>query len=449
MRTPLVDFARSYVSRQTVRLHMPGHKGRQGIGPEPLDLTEIDGADELYHSHGIIRESEDNAAALFGASRTCYSTEGSSLCIRAMLYLALLRAKKENLPVRILAGRNAHRTLMTAAALLDAEVDWLWPSGREDRLSCCPEPEEIREKLAKKAYMAVYLTSPDYLGNRADIRGIAEVCHCFHTPLLVDNAHGAYLKFLPADTHPLTLGADLCCDSAHKTLRCLTGAAYLHLGQNAPALWREQAENALAMFGSTSPSYLILQSLDQMNAELAGTYPALLANAAEQLEALKRDLSGRGWLLQGDEPLKLTLQTKKMGYTGTELAGYLRKQGIESEFADPDNLTLMPSADTTAADWERLRDTLRSVPFREPIREEPPALPRLPGVMGIREAMLAPRRRIRVEQAAGEVLAEAEVGCPPAVPIVCAGERMNEAAVQCFRYYGMEHLSVVCGPEWD
>ena len=119
MNTPICDFVRDYAARRPVRMHMPGHKGNAGIGPEALDLTEIDGADELYRSRGIIRESEINAASLFGAARTVYSAEGSSLCIRAMLYLALLTAGEKGIPGRLLAGRNAHRTLMSAAALLD------------------------------------------------------------------------------------------------------------------------------------------------------------------------------------------------------------------------------------------------------------------------------------------------------------------------------------------
>ena len=132
METPICDFVRDYAASNPVRMHMPGHKGRLLTGPEAADLTEIDGADVLYRSGGIIRESEDNAASLFGTARTVYSAEGSSLCIRAMLYLAMLTAKERHIPLRLLAGRNAHRTLMTAAALLDLEVEWLLPAPGEE-----------------------------------------------------------------------------------------------------------------------------------------------------------------------------------------------------------------------------------------------------------------------------------------------------------------------------
>ena len=443
MNTPICDFVRAYAEGDPVRMHMPGHKGRPLTGPEPLDLTEIEGADVLYASRGIIRESEENAASLFGAARTVYSAEGSSLCIRAMLYLALLRAKEKGLPACLLAGRNAHRTLMTAAALLDLDVDWLPPAPGEDLLSCGAGAEMIEEKLNSKAYMAVYLTSPDYLGRRADIRAAAEACRRHGVPLLVDNAHGAYLKFLPADEHPLTLGADACCDSAHKTLSCLTGAAYLHLSADAPEEWAEQAEQAMSLFASTSPSWLILRSLDRMNAELAGDWPEWLCRAADRVAEIRKILTAEEWTFVGDEPMKLTLDAAARGYTGQELQGILHGAGIECEFADRRYLVLMPSAETPEASWQRLLAALREIRPKEPLNEKAPALSVPERVLSIREAMLSPRETLPLEQAAGRVLADACVSCPPAVPVIIAGERITEEAAACMKYYGVNACEVV------
>ena len=239
MKTPICDFVRQYQEQGVLRLHMPGHKGKSHLGPESWDITEIAGADELYHPTGIIRESEENAARLFGAGRTVYSTEGSSLCIRAMVYLALLNAKAQNRKPLILAGRNAHKTFLSACAMLDADVEWLYPEAENSLISCAIDENTLEKTLSNmpEKPAAVYLTTPDYLGNLVDIAALSVVCHRHGVPLLVDNAHGAYLKFLPRDIHPLTLGADLCCDSAHKTLPVLTGGAYLHIGKNAPSLF--------------------------------------------------------------------------------------------------------------------------------------------------------------------------------------------------------------------
>ncbi len=443
MKTPVCDFVRAYAEGKPVRMHMPGHKGRPLTGPEPLDLTEIGGADVLYRSRGIIRESEENAAALFGAARTVYSAEGSSLCIRAMLYLALLTARRKGLPARLLAGRNAHRALMTAAALLDLEMDWLLPASGEDLLSCTVTADILEEKLKSGAFMAVYLTSPDYLGRRTDLRAAAAVCRRHGVPLLVDNAHGAYLKFLPEDIHPITLGADACCDSAHKTLSCLTGAAYLHLSANAPEEWAEQAEQAMSLFASTSPSYLILRSLDRMNAVLAGDYPDRICRAADRAEEIRRALSREGWKFAGDEPMKLSLDAAARGYTGEELQDMLRRSGIECEFADRRYLVLMPSAETEEPDWQRVLSALRDIPPREPLDEKAPALPVPEQVMTVREAMLSPRETLTPEKAVGRVLSDACVGCPPAVPVVIAGERITPAAAECMEYYGVRECDVV------
>ena len=443
MNTPVCDFVREYAAGEPARMHMPGHKGKALLGPESQDITEIEGADVLYRSRGIIRESEENAASLFGAARTVYSAEGSSLCIRAMLYLALLTAKEKGIPPRLLAGRNAHRTLMTAAALLDLEIDWLLPAEGGDLLSCAADAETIGKKLKTRPYMAVYLTSPDYLGRRADLRAAAEACRRHGVPLLVDNAHGAYLKFLHGDEHPLALGADACCDSAHKTLSCLTGAAYLHLSACAPEGWAERAEQAMSLFASTSPSWLILQSLDRMNAELAGDYRGRLRRAAERLDSMKRTLRQEGWTLAGDEPMKLTLNAAARGYTGEELCGILREKGIECEFADREYLVLMPSADTAEAEWKRLEEALRNVPRRTPLTGTPPPLPVPEKVLGIREAMLAPQETLPVDKAVGRVLADACVSCPPAVPVAIAGERITEEAAACMRYYGLTECQVV------
>ena len=452
MNTPICDFVRTYAAGNPVRLHMPGHKGRTAFGPESADITEIEGADVLYRARGIIRESEENAASLFGTSRTLYSAEGSSLCIRAMLYLASLTAPNR----RLLAGRNAHRTVMTAAALLDIEIDWIMPgegetiqnsdredAGRENLLSCAVTPETLEQRLNEQEYMAVFLTSPDYLGCRADLRAAADICRRHQVPLLVDNAHGAYLKFLSPDEHPLALGADACCDSAHKTLSCLTGAAYLHLAKDAPETWKEQAEEAMALFASTSPSWLILQSLDRMNAELAGDYPARLRDTVRKTARTKQILEKEGWTLTGDEPMKITLNAAAAGYTGTELAQQLRHKGIECEFADREYLVMMPSAETTEQEWRRFLAALEAIPRREALHLRKPPLPEPERVMSIREAMLSPSRETPVEEAIGEILADAVVSCPPAVPVAIAGERITAEAAACMLYYGITECRTV------
>ena len=447
MNTPICDFVRRYAESSMVRMHMPGHKGTGPLGCEALDITEIYGADSLYEADGIIAKSEKNATNLFGCP-TFYSTEGSSHCIRAMLHLVTLYARQQGCsrPL-ILAGRNVHKTFLSAAALLDLDVQWLYPDADNSYLACDITEESLERFLsgAHQLPAAVYITSPDYLGHMLDLGKLSNLCHHYGVLLLVDNAHGAYLKFLPDSQHPMDQGADLCCDSAHKTLPVLTGGAYLHIAVNAPRLFAEQAKNALALFGSTSPSYLILQSLDAANAILdTPSYRNQLAALVSQIASCRKQLAEHGFkVAQDHEPLKLTIQPKSYGYEGTEVADYLRQQRIECEFADPDFVVLMLTPAITAGDLHRLTDVLTALPPRNAILTTPRKIGQPEKVLSIREAVFSPCKTLPAAQCLGKILATASVGCPPAVPIVICGERIDSSAISCFQYYGIESCNVI------
>ena len=321
MDTPIADFVRAYAASGTVRFHMPGHKGRGPLGCEALDITEIAGADSLYEAGGIIARSEENARSLFGAGRTLYSTEGSSQCIRAMLHLILQNRRPGTAPV-ILAARNVHKAFIYSAALLDFQPEWLWPEKDSGSLlGCSISPRGVAAAIdaLPEPPAAVYITSPDYLGNLADIAAIARVVHERGSLLAVDNAHGAYLHFLETSLHPIDLGADICCDSAHKTLPVLTGGAYLHISKSAPAAFAQNARQAMAIFGSTSPSYLTLASLDMCNARLAGDFRQELGETVGRLDSLKEELKALGWGVEDSDPLRLVIAAPE-GCSGLALS---------------------------------------------------------------------------------------------------------------------------------
>lgn len=404
-----------------------------------MDITEVKGADSLYEANGIILESENNATRLFGSSHTFYSAEGSSLSIRAMIYLSMRHALSCGKTPRILAGRNAHKAFITAAALLDVSVEWF---GGGSLLCCDIDPEKLEQRLATGEITALYVTSPDYLGNLCDIAALSRLCKKYHTLLLVDNAHGAYLHFLSESLHPIALGADAASDSAHKTLPVLTGGGYLHIGKSAPDLFWKEARAALSLFGSTSPSYLILQSLDAANAYLADGYKQKLLTFSEKVWALKKRLRQKGFMLCGSEPLKITIAPKAYGYTGYELSEILRDKGIECEFADADYLTLMLTPEN-GEDIAVLEAALCQIAPKAPILCFPPRRGEGRQKMSPRAALFGKKERVSVEACVGRIYADLSVSCPPAVPIVLCGEEITEDAVAALQYYGITTCEVV------
>ena len=442
MNTPIADFVKKYSYDEYVRFHMPGHKGNAFLGCEAFDITEVKGADALYEANGIIEESEKNAATLFGTKRTVYSTEGSSQCIKAMLHLALTYKKRSGRPY-VIAARNAHKAFLYAVALLDLDVVWLWPDEISSICSCPITAGQIEEVIGRmdELPIAVYLTSPDYLGGMADIKAIAETCHKYGTILAVDNAHGAYLHFLNQSLHPIDWGADICCDSAHKTLPVLTGGAYLQISKNAPEYFAENAKNAMALFGSTSPSYLTLMSLDMCNDYLENGYYSALFATVSNLKNVKETLCDNGWEVPETEPLKIVIKSPKFA-TGEGIANMLRRKQIECEYADKDYIVFMITPENSYDHLQYLTEALgentlgasEKKPFR-PIKCE--------RELTVRKAMFSKQEIIRVEDAKGRVCASPMVGCPPAIPIVVSGEIITDEAIELFLYYGIKEISVV------
>ena len=447
--TPVYDFVTEYIEKDMSRFHMPGHKGRSFLGCEIRDITEIEGADYLLEADGIIARSEKIASSLFGTACTVYSTEGSTLAMKAMLKLAADISSVSGRRFRILAGRNVHKSFIHACALLDYEAEWLYGENPSSVYTCTVTPQVLCRKLEEMQELpdAVFITSPDYTGTMADIRGLAEVCHDKGILLLVDNAHGAYLRFLEESMHPMDLGADLCCDSAHKTLPVLTGGAYLHISHRIQEKYGDlhaAAKKAMSLFASTSPSYLILQSLDLCNAYLSGTYRRQLADTCIQVEKLQKELETAGVHIQRKEPCKLLVDCAYLGMSGAEAAAYLRKHQIECEFADLYDIVLMITPQNEPRDFIRIKEALADLAGkRMPLQREYPALSLPKRVCSIREALLSPSIRIPVEKAEGYICASPAVSCPPEVPIAVSGELLTESVIHAMQWYGISCADVI------
>lgn len=438
MNTPVIDFIKKYRNSGSARFHMPGHKGINFTGHEEGDITEITGTGSAFDYTGIVSQSEANASSLFGFGKTYYCTEGSTQCIKAMIYLAkqaaLLSGRDGSI---IMASRNVHKAFVFACGQNDVDVIWLDGSLTPEKA------EKSLENIDKKPF-ALYVTSPDYYGKTVDITGLSEVCNRYGIMLLVDNAHGAYLKFLSPSLHPVSLGAFMSADSAHKTLPVLTGGAYLQLSDKVPEEISGMAKAALAMFCSTSPSWLILQSLDGCNAYLANGYEKKLAEFTAKLNNLKNKLTIAGWNVLSSDPLRLVIDTRSKGYTGYEVYEILEEKQIQGEFADFEHLVLMLTPENTDNELKRLENALLSIPSSGKIPDTAPSVLKLPKkVMPIRQALLSVWEKVDADKAVGRICAFPVSPFPPEVPIVISGEEIDQNTVSLMKAYGIENVFVV------
>lgn len=428
MNTPIYDFLKKYSACGSLRLHMPGHKGKAffDIKAFEYDITEINGADSLFEASGIIAESENNTAKLYGTAKTCYSAGGSTLCIQAMLALM----KQENRTV--IAVRNAHRSFIAACALLDIQPVWLFPKHGEGIISGEFPFDDAEKVLSEYKNSCIYVTSPDYLGIMADISEISKLCHKYNALLLVDNAHGAHL--IASGQHPMQLGADICCDSAHKTLPALTGGAYLHL---ADTRYADNVKNAMSLFGSTSPSYLVMASLDLCVKYISERLESDSRTAAAALAELKRRIGGR-YDIYGGEPFHLTLLCD-----GDDLAFQLRAYGIECEYSDKSCIILLFSPMNTTEEISETADILMKCFPKAASYKNGINFPKLKSALSIREAVLCKYETISAKESLGRVCAGVNVPCPPAIPIAVSGEVIDEECIELFARYGISKVNVV------
>lgn len=439
-----MSFLEKYAHSGISRFHMPGHKGKTLHGLEALDITEIRGADYLYEAEGIIGQSERITADLYGAADTLYSTEGSSLSIKAMLGVAVRCSGKEKL--RIAAARNCHRAFLNGCILLDIEPVWIYPERSSYSICACEiTTEDVENTLSENPdCAAVYVTSPDYYGNMADIKGISEVCKKYGAFLLVDNAHGAYLKFAGEGLHPLEQGADICCDSAHKTLPVYTGGGYLHISKTAPQSFSQCARDVMSMFSSTSPSYLIMGSLDKCAAELSSSLPEKIRRCCERCSQIKDFISDCGWQTGGDEPMKITVFPNEQGYSGTQFADILRGYKIECEYSDTIAVVLMPSPYNSEEDFARLEKAFADIPKKSGVSGQQKLLiPRAQRVMSLRKAAFSPSEEIPCDEAVGRVCARGVLSCQPSVPVITGGEVFSEEIIKILKNYSIFSVNVI------
>ena len=415
---------------------MPGHK-RNAWGELPsqfyrLDITEIDGFDNLHQPEGILKELQEQAAAVCGAEESYYLVNGSTGGILSAVSAALPAGG------HILMARNCHKSAYHAAYLRNLRTSYLYPKMLADYdVFDAVSPGQVEEALDKEPdIQAVLLVSPTYEGRISDIRHISEIVHARGIPLIVDEAHGAHLGWSDAvHENSCRQGADLVIQSVHKTLPALTQTALLHV--NGTIVDRERLRRFLHIYQSSSPSYLLMASIDNalqyMERDGKKALDSFRSRYAAMCEKLKACQALK--FLPADQRQdvgKLLISVKNTAITGRQLYDILLKRyRIQAEMAAETFVLAMFTVNDGQEGYDRMTAALleldRELTQMQQTEIVPAQVPVVPPVSGmtLTEAWDRPREEVRLEQSVGRAVGEFINLYPPGVPLLVPGERMS------------------------
>lgn len=470
---PLFAALRAHAGKGAVNFHVPWHKQGRGLPAElasldggalfALDLTELAGLDDLHNPRGVIAHAQELAARTYGAARSFFLVNGTTVGIHALL-MALGEQRT------VIVPRHAHRAVLGGLILSGADPEYLMPGIIEEfGIAGGIGAGQVRQALtACTAAAAVLAVRPSYYGLAEELAGLVQAAHDAGKPLLVDEAHGAHLRFhrrLPQDA--MAAGADAAVQSVHKMGGSLTQSSWLHLGRGA-LLSPDAVAVALNILQTTSPSYLLLASLDLARlwldlagADLLESTWQMASETRKQLTAVsglqvlsEEHLAGSGCSL---DPTKLVVSVSGLGLTGYQAAALLAERyNIYVEMADLINVVVFFSSANTRADCDTLVRALQDMARRERrptaggTQAPASAWPRLPLAAPVkrmrpRDAWFAATQRISPVHARGRISAEMVAVSPPGIPVLCPGEEITPVVQEYLEAVGK--LSIPCqGP---
>ncbi len=463
-QTPLLQALRQAARKPHAPFYAPGHKRGQGI-PQPLskllggavftaDLPELPELDNLFAPEGPILEAQQLAAAAFGANKTWFLVNGSTAGVMAAILATCGSGDKIILP------RNVHKSAISGLILsgavpifINPEYDSHWELPRGIN------PASLAAALEKYPdAKAAMLVSPTYHGICSDVAAMAAIAHRHQIPLLVDEAHGAHFAFHPKlPTPALATGADLAVQSTHKVLGAMTQASMLHLGET-PRVDAHRLDEALALLQSTSPSYLLLASLDAARQQMADYGFALMSRTLQLAEVARKRISQipglSVWELrrtgilpvieEGILPVieeldrtRLTVKVSELGLSGYEADEILHHQlGVTCELPDLKCLTFIISLGNTAADIDRLVEALESLAAKGNRRTGilpvicPPSSSIITPTISPQTAFFADKETLPVSQCVGRISGELICPYPPGVPVLMPGEAIAPNSIE-------------------
>lgn len=464
MNKTLTEALTAYTQSDYYPFHMPGHKRNHALASFDvlsMDITEIDGFDNLHHAEGILKEGMERAAKLYHADASYFLVNGSTCGILSAISAVTHPGDT------ILLARNSHKSAYHAAYLNQLHINYIYPESiPECEINGGISPEKIKKQLTNfPEIKAVFLTSPTYEGVVSDIAAIAEIVHSFHIPLIIDEAHGAHFGF--CDTFPqsaVTQGADLVIQSLHKTLPALTQTALLH--QNGSLVSKSRLEKFLSIYQTSSPSYLLMASIDSCLTLLETKGRTLMEDFSKKLLDFRRELSTCRYIFLEDihktienevftvDNSKLLLSCRNQNMSGKALYHELREHyHLQCEMCMGNYVLAMTSCMDTAEGFSRLLSALKEIDKKlesctlQEVHTKYLSSPQihLETVFSIAESETYPSIWVPLDKAKNRISADFIYLYPPGIPFVVPGERFSSEVLDqivCYQEHGFDVFGI-------
>ncbi|APM40423.1 aminotransferase class I/II-fold pyridoxal phosphate-dependent enzyme [Clostridium kluyveri] len=450
--TPLFDALMEYVNRDTIPFHVPGHKKgvgmdkefKQFIGENPfkIDVTVFKLVDSLHHPTGPIKRAQQLAADAYGSDAAFFSIHGTSGAIQSMIMSVVNSGDKLIIP------RNVHKSV-TAGIILSGAIPVYMQPALDKRVGIAQgvTPETVEDTLKKHPdAKAVLIINPTYYGVATDIKKISDIVHSYDIPLIVDEAHGPHLGF--NDNLPMSAieaGADMCAQSTHKIIGALTQCSLLHVCSERIDINR--VHQVLSLLQTTSPSYILMASLDCARRQIALWGKELLDKSIELANYVRYEINNiKGFYCFGEEivgnegvtaldPTKITINCRELGITGYDLDMILsNKYHIQMELSDLYNVLAVGSFGDTKEAMDTLLHALKEISTEYYVKENKKSdfldIPNIPKQIKIpRDAFNSPKKPLLLKNSIGMISGEFLMAYPPGIPILCPGEEITKEIV--------------------
>jgi len=450
LRAPIFEALQNYINEGTIPFHVPGHKQGRGL-PEfvdfvgenvlKIDLTCLPDTDNICNAFGPIKEAEELAAEIYGADKAFFLVNGTTSGIQAMIMSVCKQGEK------IIIPRNAHKSAIGGLILSGATPIYIEPElHQEFGIAMCITPESVERALTRHPdAKAVFVVYPIYYGATADLQEIVKIAHSYGIPVIVDEAHGGHLRFHPSlPMSAIEAGADLVASSTHKLAGSMTQSSMLLL--QGSLINPAAVKAVMNLTQTTSPSYVLLSSLDLARKQLALRGRELMDTVLSLAQKVRDEVSLiRGYRLMGEniigqfgcigvDPTKITINVTELGMSGYQMEKLLRSRyKIQAELSDLYNVVFIVTIGDTEETIMTLINALKEIAggcAPDKVVRFCPPLPAIPEVaVTPREAFYNETRSVPLREAVGEISAESIMAYPPGIPLICPGERITQEII--------------------